>query len=142
MPDPVTLTIAARAAKFFGGLSITVWLVVALVASGLLNLHQYGSLRAAAADCRASTAEAILKAIEAHKDAQAKVQAEVDETAAAETKADDNTLAEIVSSTDATLAALRRQYADAMLRRPLDCARQPALRLHTVNAALSRPRSD
>jgi hypothetical protein len=118
-------------------------LALALALSAWLSLCLYGKLAAADAECRADTAEAVLKAIEAHKDAQEQAQDEIDADAAAESATAQETLADIATSTDTALATLRRQYADALTRRPVfDCTRQPAVRLRTVNSALSRSRSD
>lgn len=146
-PTTPTTIVARIATKFAAPLLVKALLVAVplLVASLAFNLHQFGKSYAAEAECRANTAEAVLKAIEAHKEAQAAAQREIDERARLEAGAATERLADIAGSAGATLAdlaAIRRKYADEIARRPLDCARLPADGLRMVNAYLARPRPD
>ncbi|MEY2654427.1 MAG: hypothetical protein RLZZ524_1455 [Pseudomonadota bacterium] len=114
-----------------------------LVVSLGLNLHQFGALAAAAEKGRADCLESQVKAQAEANGAQADKQDDINQTASAEASKTTERLADIASSAEGTLAQLRRQYADALRRKgEWACDPLPALRLRTVNAQLSRPRSD
>lgn len=151
MTEPTTTAatsfVARLAAKFAAPVLVKALLVALplLVASLAFNLHQFGKSYAAEAECRANTAEAVLKAIEAHKEAQAAAQREIDQRARLEANSVTERLDDIAGSAGATLAdleAIQRKYADALARRRVDCARLPADGLLRINAYLARPRPD